>query len=102
MVSAQDKQIVEDYMLNNKYDSLIDEDPEVQERVARGKAEGEIRGLQQMTLEAVKNRYPSLVELAEERVAVIRKPDSLRQLVILIFNAPDENVARWLLNTCRA
>ncbi len=102
MVSAQDKQIVEDYMLNNKYDSLIDEDPEVQERVARGKAEGEIRGLQQMTLEAVKNRYPSLVELAEERVAVIRKPDSLRQLVILIFNAPDENTARWALNTFSA
>ena len=78
-----------------KYDSLLDEDPEIQERETRG----EIRGLQRMAIEAVKNRYPSLVELAEERVALITQPDALRQLVILIFNTPDENTARWLLNT---
>ena len=78
-----------------KYDSLLDEDPEIQERETRG----EIRSLQRMAIEAVKNRYPSLVELAEERVALITQPDALRQLVILIFNTPDENTARWLLNT---
>jgi len=98
MVSAQDKQIVEDYMLNNKYDSLIDEDPEIQERVARGKMEGAVDELQQMVVEAVKDQYPALLELAQERVVSIRKLDLLRQLVKLIYKAPDETNARLALD----
>src|SRR5437764_14873870 len=70
MVSAQEKQIVEAYMIDHKYDSLIDENPEVKERVARGKVEGEIDGLQEMVLDAVKRKYPSLVELAQGRVGM--------------------------------
>src|SRR5438874_692908 len=97
-VSAQDKQIVEKRM-DIQYDSLLDENPEIQERVARGKAEGEIHASQQMVLEVVKSRYPSLVELAEAQVTLIRQPNDLRKLVVLIFNAPDENTVRWLLNS---
>ena len=97
-MSAQDKQIVEKRM-DIQYDSLLDEDPEIQERVARGKAEGEIHASQQMVLEVVKSRYPSLVELAEAQVTLIRQPNDLRKLVLLIFNAPDENTVRWLLNS---
>lgn len=105
MVSEEDKQKVEEE-LHMEYDSLIDENPEIQKRVAKGKAEGEIRGelrgLQEMVLEAVKDEYPPLVELAQEKVVRIRKPDSLRQLVKLIYKAPDENTARWLLNNFAA
>lgn len=84
------------------YDSLIDEDPEVQERVARGKMEGEIEALRQIVLEAVADRYPALVELAQERVVLINKPDLLRQLVKLIYKAPDENTARVALDMLSA
>lgn len=91
-MSEQDKQAVEARIMQT-YDSLIDEDPEVQERVARGK----IEALQEMVLEAVKSQYPSLGELAQERVGLIREPATLRQLVIYIFTAPDENTVRFLL-----
>ena len=97
-LSGQDKQSVEDYMHQYQYDSLLDEDPEIQERIARGKVEA----LQEMVTMAVENKFPSLVELAQERVVLIEKLDALRQLVILILNAPDEATARWLLNTFTA
>ena len=84
--------------MHEHYDSFVDEDPEVQERVARGK----IEALQEMALEAVKNKYPPLVELAQEQVVRIKQPEALRQLVILIFNAPDQSTAQWLLNNIAA
>ncbi len=96
-VSEQDKQEVEE-QLNINYDSLLDEDPEIQERVARGK----IEALQEMALEAVEDQYPSLVDLAQERIVHLRKPDLLRQLVKQIYKAPDENTARFILNTFAA
>ena len=101
MVSEEDRQKVEEE-LRMEYDSLIDENPEIKQRVAKGKVEGELRGLQEMVLEAVKDEYPPLVELAQEKVVRIRKPDSLRQLVKLIYKAPDENTARWLLTNFAA
>jgi hypothetical protein len=79
------------------YDSLIDESPQIKGRFAKGQAEGELRGLQKMVLEAVEGEYPPLIKLAQEKVMHIRKPDSLRLLVKLIYKAPDENTARWLL-----
>jgi flagellar biosynthesis/type III secretory pathway protein FliH len=101
MVSEEDKQHIEEE-LHMEYDSLIDENPEFQQRFARKQAEGKLQGLQEMVLEAVKDEYPPLVELAQEKVVRIRKPESLRQLVKLIYKAPDENTARWLLNNFAA
>ncbi len=90
-----DSASVEDYMHNYKYDSLLDEDPDIEERITRGKVEL----LQEMALETVENKFPSLRELAQEKVMLVEKLDALRQLVALIFNAPDEATARWVLNT---
>jgi hypothetical protein len=81
------------------YDSLVDEDPEVQERVARGEAEGEIRGAQKMVTNLVEVRFPALSELAQERVSLIRNTDALSQLIKQVGTVPDEATARWLLNT---
>jgi len=92
-ISEQDKQIVEDQL--QTYDSLMDQSSYVQ----RKKVEGEVQGLQKMALEAVEDQYPALVELAQERVMLIRQPDLLRQLVKQIFKAPDETTARWVLDT---
>lgn len=44
-------------------------------------------------------KFPALLELAKQRVALMRNPDTLQQLVIFIINAPDEATARWLLTT---
>ncbi len=98
ILAEQEKQSVEEYMHMYQYDSLLDEDPEIQERIARGKVEA----LQETVIMAVENKFPSLVELAQERVVLIGKLDALRQLVILILNAPDEDTVRWLLNTFKA
>ncbi len=89
-----------------EYDSMIDDNPFVQERVARGEARGELRGelrgLQLMVLDAVHDEYPSLMELAREKAPLIDKPEELRKLVRLIYKAPDEETARWLLNSFAA
>jgi hypothetical protein len=85
-----------------EYDSLIDEDPEMKERVVKSKVEGEVQGLQKMVLKAVEDQYPTLEELAKKRIEVIRKPESLMQLVQLIYKAPNEDTAHWLLDTFAA
>jgi hypothetical protein len=96
-ITAQDKRVVEDHM-DYHYDSLIDEDPETKERVARGKVET----LQEIVLEAVKEQYPALTELAQERVLRIKQPDVLHALIKQIYKAPDETFARWALITLAA
>ena len=94
MVSAQDKQTVEAHM-DIHYDSLVDEDPEVQERVARGK----IEMAQKMIVGLVEARFPALTELAQERITLIRDTDTLSRLAKQVATVPDEATARWLLNT---
>ena len=80
------------------YDSLLDEDPDIQERVARAKIEGQ----QKAILVAVETRFPALVEMAQERVVRLNKPDELNLLIKQIILAPDEDKARWLLSTLAA
>jgi hypothetical protein len=100
--------------LKMEYDSLIDENPDVQARVAQGEQRGELRGerrgerrgelraSQIMVLDAVHDTYPSLVELAEEKAPLIDSPEELRKLVRLIYKAPNEEAARWLLDNFAA
>lgn len=85
-----------------EYDSLVDENPEVKERVSRGRVEGEVEGLQKMALRAVEDQYPTLENLAEKRIKTIRKPETLMELVKLIYKAPDEKTVNWLLETFAA
>ena len=105
MISVQDKHTVEEYM-DYHYDSLLDEDPEIKEKIAQSKLQGELQGkveaLQEMAMVAVKDQYPTLAELAQERVLLVRQPEMLRQLVKQIYKAPDETTARWVLNTFAA
>jgi hypothetical protein len=97
------------------YDSLIDQDPYFQQRLtdkaeemaarkvekvaAKRAAEKELQVLQQVALDAVEDRYPSLLELAREKIVLTRQADVLRLLVRQINKAPDEKTARWLLDT---
>lgn len=84
-----------------EYDSLIDEDPEVKERVARsnaeGEAKGEAKGMQEAILVVVEGRFPSLIDLARSKVARIHTVETLTILLKSLLAAPDEDSARLLL-----
>ena len=84
------------------YDSLLDEDPDIQERVARAKIEGQIRGQQRAVLVIVETRFPALVEKAQQVVERLNKPDELNLLIKQITLAPDEDKAQWALDTLAA
>ncbi len=97
-ISEQDKQYTMEE-LSMQYDSLIDDNPDVQKRISKGEQRGKVQGLQEMALIAVKGDYPDLAELAQERIGRIQKLESLRELIRLIYKAPDEKTVRWLLDT---
>jgi hypothetical protein len=95
-LSAQDKQIVEDRM--RSYDSLLESDPEFQQRMA----ESEVRGQQKLLMFVVKTRFPALVQQAQQKVLRLQKEDDLYRLTELMVGAPDEKIAHWVLNTFAA
>ncbi len=103
-ISVQDKQEVEDHL--HQFDSLLDKDPYIQEQKALERAlgrnegiyEGRVQELQQMLIEVVEERFPSLVGLAQQRAKQTLRPEALRQLVKQMFAAPDEATARKHLN----
>jgi hypothetical protein len=95
-LSAQDKQIVENGM--RSYDSLLESDPEFQQRMA----EAIIEGQQKLVLELVVDRFPALAEIAQQKIVRLTKQEMLMQLTKQIALAPDENTARWVLNTFAA
>src|SRR6266852_795261 len=116
MVSPQDKRRVEERL--KMFDSLLEQNPYIQElkdRVAaeaeakgkaegkaEGEAEGEVKGLQVAVIEIVRRRFPALVDLTQQRVERFRKPDALSQFVGQISTAPDEATAAWLISTLAA
>jgi hypothetical protein len=101
-VSEQDKRTVEEKMHEIQYDSLIDEDPVMQERFAKIKAESELEGAQKIVVDVVEARFPGLTELAQQRVTLIRNKEMLSQLAKQAATAPDKNSLRWLLDSFAA
>jgi hypothetical protein len=95
-LSTQDKQIVENRM--RSYDSLLESDPEFQQRVAEARIEGQ----QKLVLELVVDRFPALAGIAQQKIVRLTKQELLMQLNKQIALAPDENTARWVLNTFAA
>jgi len=97
-VSTQDKQEVENHL--DYYDSLLDQDPYLQQQKALerilGRTEG-IQAFQDTIIEIVKNRFPALVELAQQRVMQIKQLDDLKQLNVQLSIAADQTAARRLL-----
>ena len=96
------------------FDSLLEQNPYVQElkaRVAaeakaegeaRGEARGEVKGLQIAVIEIVRRRFPGLLEIAQLKVEKVHKPDALSQFVGQISTVPDEATAAWLISTLAA
>ncbi len=87
------------------YDRLWLENPKVQrirtegkkEGIAVGKAEG-IEALQRTLITFITVRFPALSELAHQKVPHIKNLSQLEQLTNQMYIAPDEHIARFLLD----
>jgi hypothetical protein len=95
MLSAEEKQAVIEQLY--PYNSLYDEDPEIQERLARKAIESKIEDRQQMVLDAIQSEFPALFSLASQEIVYVRDMEYLSKLVKMIYQAPSEKAVRWLL-----
>ncbi|MGH2495458.1 MAG: hypothetical protein ACRDIV_12210 [Ktedonobacteraceae bacterium] len=94
----------------NMWDDLMEKDPKMRKirkeseakGRAKGRTEGLVEGLRQAVITAIRLRFPHLIELAQQRVAQINKPDKLNLLLDQIADAPDESTARSLLDLVAA
>ena len=82
----------------HSYDSLLESDPEFQQQMAEAMIEAQRR----LLMVVVKARFPTLVQQAQQKVIRLQKEDDLCRLAQLIAGAPDEKIARWVLNTFAA
>ena len=101
-LSAQDKRLVEEHM--QTYDSLLDSDPYIQQKVAlertleRDRALSEaLQAFRNTLIEITRNRFPALTEIAQRHVAHIQTIESLQQLIVQLSLAPDQAAASRLL-----
>ena len=107
-IPREDKREIEERL--NMWDDLMEKDPKMRkirkESEAKGRAkgitEGEVKALRKAVAVTVKLRFPSLAELAQQRVAQINKSDKLNLLLDQIADAPDEDTARSLLDLVAA
>jgi len=101
ILPAEEKQEVEEKL--SMYDDLLERDPKIRklrkQSKVEGRAEGKAEGLQEAVVTIVKRRFPTLTELAEQKVAGITKPAQLESLLEQVVDAPDEAAARFLLST---
>ena len=96
------------------FDELLEQDEFVQKRHERGlqqgrlegkiegKEEGQIEAFQMMLVDVVKDKFPSLEDLAQQRAEQTRKVDALREVIRLINAVNDENTVRIILNPSSA
>jgi hypothetical protein len=80
------------------YDPLWEEHP----KVKKIQAESEIQALQSALVTIVKARFPTLAELAQQKVAQFNNPGALNLLLEQISTAPDEKMVRFLLSPSAA
>jgi hypothetical protein len=85
-----------------KYDQFIDENLDVQERVERSRAQGEILGLQKAAMAPIKKRFPALLAQVQPLIKQIQKPDKLEELVLQLASATTEQEVRQILQIKKA
>jgi flagellar biosynthesis/type III secretory pathway protein FliH len=102
----------------NEFDSLLDEGYFVQQRKAQSYAEGLIKGeakgeakgreegleegLKEALLAVTEVRFPTLLELAQERTRQARGLGDLRLVLKGLKTAPSEETARTILDLLAA
>ena len=104
-VTAEEKGKVRHVMMN-EYRTWLDDSYFVQQRMAegeaRGRQEGLAEGLQEAVMTAVELRFPTLLDLAQERARRAKTPEALRLVLTGLKTAPNEEVAYYLLNLLAA
>ena len=84
------------------YDSLLDQDPYFQEQKALERAFGRteaIQAFQNAIVEIVNNRFPTLLDLAQQRVVQIQEINALQHLVVQLSTARSQASAQRILQT---
>ena len=87
------------------YDSLLEMDPYLQQQKALERALGlnaGIQAFQNAIIEIVKNRFPALTELAQQRVVQIQELEDLQQLVIQLSTVRNQTMTRRILKNAFA
>jgi hypothetical protein len=100
-MSYQEKLEIEEALhMQYHFDEFIDENPVVLERVARGEARGEIKGLQESIVNILHVRFPALATIpqVQQTIAHIQDVEKLKQLQRDLILASDEQAARALLD----
>ncbi|MDQ6662546.1 MAG: hypothetical protein M3Z24_16475 [Chloroflexota bacterium] len=115
IVSQPDKSRVEEKL--SMWDDLLENDEYIKkikeraaaEATAEAKAEAEaeaaqiaqtnMRELRKAIVKIVEGRFPTLTDLAQQKVIQIEKPDVLYYLITQTATAPDEKIARFLLSS---
>lgn len=110
----------------NMFEQLLDEDPSIKARVKRAALEerekiaaeqaaeaakqaaqraaeiaaerAALQELQTTMMQIIQRHFPSLTDLAQQRIAQVDSSSSLRHLVELVSAAPDEYIARFVLD----
>ncbi len=112
IMPPEDKRHIQERL--DMWDNLLEEDPYIKKKVAQseakgkakgraeGRAEGEVTGLQNAVVRIVRGRFPTLTELAQQKVAQVNETEVLYYLVEQLSTAPDETVVRWLLRPSAA
>jgi len=85
------------------FDELLEQDEFVQRQRVRGRQEGKIEGkieeAQEVLINYVSIRYPSLTSLARQRAEAITQQAQLQNILNRIFAAPDEATVRSILSS---
>ncbi len=97
------------------FESIHDVNPFVQKRMikartegraeglaegfAEGEAKGEAKGLQEAVVFAVELRFPTLLELAQQKAERVKEPEVLKFVLRGLKAAQNEEAARLLLDT---
>ena len=79
------------------YRSLWDQSPIIKKMKATSREEGVIENSREMVVNVVQLRFPTLTELARQKVAQIDKPELIKKLHEQAILAPDEASMRMLL-----
>jgi hypothetical protein len=111
-VSPQDKQKVEERL--DVFEKLLEENDFVRKQRAlgeaqghaqgkvEGKTDGEVGASQQILLDILQARYPTLVAYVKPSVERTKQIDKLREAIRLIVNASNEEAARSALDALLA
>ena len=81
------------------FDELLEQDEFVQKQRERALQEGQIKAYQKTLVTIVKNRFPSLEDLARQRAAQTMQVGALEEVINLVSAINDENTVRIILST---